>query len=173
MGSQGRGSGTDRKCKITVRHGATLAHVQTIEAAADLMRLLFEERSGQQQHGLLEQEAQRVIIAAVEATHLLGGGTVAKGWQRWKKSRPPLHLVRDVRQLDAASALLRHPGAAGDIVKDLMLWIEKAEPPDDEDEELGQERADKVYMVHSAGLSPPAPAKGGNRTKSTVSASTR
>ena len=142
MASSSRGSGTDRKGKITVRHGAALAHVQTVEAAADLMRLVAVQCAGQQQqqqqpHGWLDVEAQRVLLAAVGATHLLGCGTVAKGWQVWKQRRPPSELVRDVRNLDAAAALLRHPGAADDILHRLREWIEASEPLDLVDVGLG------------------------------------
>ena len=69
-------------------------------------------------------EAQRVVLAAVEAVQLLGEPTVAQGWQRWRgRGKVPSQLVRDVRNLDAAAALLRHPGAAAEVLRSLEAWL--------------------------------------------------
>ena len=70
-------------------------------------------------------EAQRVLLSAVEAVHLLGGATLAQGWQGWRGRGPPSHLVREVRQLDAAAAMLRHPGAADAVLRRLAAWLKE------------------------------------------------
>ena len=110
MASCGGGSRA-RRTAITVRYGTSLAHVPTVEAAAFLMQQ-FEASRPEERQSALGIEAQRLELCAIEAVHLLGGATLAQGWKRWRGRRPPSHLVRDVRHLDAAAALLRHPGTA-------------------------------------------------------------
>ena len=124
---------SDRRCKcgggsharraaITVRHGSALAHVPTVEAAAFLMQRFAAARP-EERLSALGIEAQHVLLSAVEAVQLLGGATLAQGWQRWRGRGSPPHLVRDVRQLDAAAALLRHPGAADAVRRRLAAWL--------------------------------------------------
>ncbi len=72
------GGGMTGRCKITVRHGAALAHVPTVEAAATLVQRLAAARP-EQQLGALEVEAKCVLLGAVEAAQLLGGATVTRG----------------------------------------------------------------------------------------------
>ncbi len=67
-----------------------------------------------------------MLLGAVEAAQVLGGATVARGWQRWRSCGPPPHLVRGVRQLDAAAAMLRHPDAADAVLRRLQTWLAAA-----------------------------------------------
>jgi hypothetical protein len=74
---------------------------------------------------VLGAEAQPLLLCAMEAVQQLGGATLAQGWQQWRgRGPPPSHLVRDVRQLDAAAALLRHPGSADALLRRLEAWLE-------------------------------------------------
>ena len=72
-------------------------------------------------------EAAEVALAASAITAALGGETMAKGLQglRARGGRVPSHMVRDARNIDAAAALLRHPGAAARIGGDIVAWIRK------------------------------------------------
>ena len=106
-----------------MRYGTSLAHVPTVEAAAFLMQQ-FEASPPVERRSALGVEAQRLELCAIEAVHLLGGATLAQGRSRWRGRRPPSHLVRDVRHLDAAAALLRHPGAADEVLRRCAAGLE-------------------------------------------------
>ena len=56
--------------------------------------------------------AQDILSLAVDTTAALGAETTAKGLSRCKSLQIciPSHITRNIRNLDAAAALLRHPG---------------------------------------------------------------
>jgi len=74
---------------------------------------------------LLSKTAVAIGALAAEAVTALGADTVAKGFAhiRGLGYRVPSHLEREVRQLDAAAHLLRHPKAAARIVEQLKTWL--------------------------------------------------
>ncbi|CAK0899811.1 unnamed protein product [Prorocentrum cordatum] len=79
---------------------------------------------------VLGGQAQRVLGAATALVATVGGSTLAQGLARLRDDgqRVPPHLVRAWRELDAASALIRHPGAAERIVEVANSWLMQAVP---------------------------------------------
>ncbi|CAK0863292.1 unnamed protein product [Prorocentrum cordatum] len=125
----------DAAGSIPVRHGAALAHVRDPQQAALLMRELqggLDQacRTGTCCREVLGGQAQRVLGAATALVATVGGSTLAQGLARLRVDgqRVPPHLVRAWRELDAASALIRHPGAAERIVEVANSWLMQAVP---------------------------------------------
>jgi len=79
----------------------------------------------QSQVGKVAVDAAEVDSAAIAVTAELGEQTVAKGVARLCRNgrKPPSRLRRRLRELDAAAALVRHPGAPLAIVADLREWL--------------------------------------------------
>ena len=79
-------------------------------------------------HDVLGAAARDVLGAAAELVAVVGGSTLAKGWEQIREAgtRPPTGLERECRALDGTSALLRHPGAAHGVLRRLKAWREGA-----------------------------------------------
>ena len=103
---------------MVVRHLDVCAHFRTPEEAAAYTVCIAAKgiAAPPEQGGAegAECPAQRVQGQAAEAVAVLQGDTLAKGLAalREKGTRLPSDLVRDLRVLDGASTLLRHPRAA-------------------------------------------------------------
>lgn len=126
------------KGMITVRCGNAVAHVPNAASAGDLMERLaltpspnfvghFVPKSSDE-HGelplpALGAKARELLGHAAEIVALMGQDTLAKGMAQYKGCRMPGKLARDLRTIDGASALLRHPLGAGDIVERLRAWL--------------------------------------------------
>jgi len=124
-----------RSTGITVRHGATLAHARTVDEAAALMLRLSEPiprplAGAQASAPPLADVAKSILGCAAELPELLCAPTVAKGLAelRRQKRRLPSTVVRDIRHLDAAGALLRHSGAAEQVVLELRRALTSSSP---------------------------------------------
>ncbi len=145
--------------RIAVRHGASLAHCADPEVAARLMLSL--QRLPRAAAGRTGMDGTEIVEAAILATRLLGSETVARGLAllRCAGRRMPGHLARDLRALDAAAALLRHPGAAQRVVARLEAWLAgaaSADGPsrdgseDDGDALVGAGRSSDASLLPSA-----------------------
>ena len=117
---------------VVVRHGHCTAHVRTVAEAADLMRSLAGHAASGEERPVLGV-AGVICSAAAEATAALGHDTVARGWQALRAAgrRPNAAPERAVRELDAASALIRHPTAAGRTLDRLRGWLAADGVPED------------------------------------------
>ena len=104
---------------ITVRMGMVMAHTASAADAAELMQRLFDGRGVAS--GELASIAAEILDVAAAATKVMEAETVAKGVA--KARRPlPSSMKRDIRALDGAAALLRHPGAAKRLLTRLREW---------------------------------------------------
>ncbi|CAK0886540.1 unnamed protein product, partial [Prorocentrum cordatum] len=124
---------------IPVRHGAAVAWARSVGEAADLMAVVTKRAAapvallpaapGEVPLPVLGGAARDVLGAAAELVAVVGGSTLAKGWQQRRDAgvRPPSDLERECRILDGASALIRHPGAAHDVLCRLKAWLATAE----------------------------------------------
>ena len=69
----------------------------------------------------LATTAAEILACAVAATTVLGSATLAKGMAAARTGMASA-LKRDLRQLDGAAALLRHPGTAAALLARLRTW---------------------------------------------------
>jgi len=114
--------------RITVRSGHILGHFDSVELAADFAQRIGSAKTVQLPHDEatalpeidFSAEAKSVINCATMCVHYFGAPTVAKGFQKYKL---PSLLHRSVRELDAASSLLRHPGASLKVLAALKSWL--------------------------------------------------
>ena len=117
---------------ITVRLGSVVAHVGSVQEVSDLMiRLNHVGRPlSADSGGEMADVAAGVLQAGVVSSQVLEAETLAKGIAKAGRDLPN-SLRRELRQLDAAAALLRHPGAAARLVDKLRQWSGKAIITDD------------------------------------------
>jgi len=76
----------------------------------------------------LASVASSVLEAAVELVATMGEATLSQGVAKARDLGYPLpsHIARDAREVDAASALLRHPGEAMKVLARLRSWASGA-----------------------------------------------
>ena len=126
----------------TVRCGTALAHVQAVGAARILFELdqlqlsvprapLAAATGAAKDLGLARASAD-LCAAAREVVVTFGGRTLAQGLAQLRACgrRPRWSLVRELRTLDGAWSLLRHPGAAAATLARARAWL--AEHPQGE-----------------------------------------
>ena len=105
--------------RITVRHGELLVHCSPEQLQGVATTLRHERRAVA---AVVAGDIRDALACAVAA---LGGSTLAKGLAvlRSRGVRMPRALARALLQLDAAAALLQHPGAAADQARRLEEWL--------------------------------------------------
>ncbi len=143
--------------RIAVRHGASLAHCADPEVAARLMLSL--QRLPRAAAGRTGMDGTEIVEAAILATRLLGSETVARGLAllRCAGRRMPGHLARDLRALDAAAALLRHPGAAQRVVTRLEAWLAGVASADEPSRDGSEDDGDALVGAGRSSDASPLP----------------
>ena len=115
---------------ITVRLGSVVAHVGSVAKVVDLMfRLSQVGRPLSDSGGEMADVATGIMQAGVVSSQVLEAETLAKGIAKVGRDLPN-SLKRELRQLDAATAFLRHPRSAARLVNRLCQWSGKALIPD-------------------------------------------
>ena len=110
---------------LAVRFGPCVAHVADAAQAAELMLLLCAGRAAADTgNDGLAGVAADLLASAISVTALLGGQTLAKGLTGVKAM--PTSLKRDLRVLDGAASLLRHPGSPAKVLSRLKEWKKQA-----------------------------------------------
>ncbi len=111
--------------RVAVRHGLSVMHCSSLSEAAELV--LAIQRSAPPAPAPAASPIQEALLGSVlgahaEAVALLGGHTLARGLAAARK-RLASAMCRDLRSLDAAASLLRHPAKAQETVQRLRAAL--------------------------------------------------
>ena len=108
---------------LVLRVGHVVANVNDLEQLPVIINALIEAWRVPSA-GAWGPTAAQVVDCSATAVTLLGTPTLAKGLAPCqRRGRPPTPLQRDLRVLDGAAALLRHPGSACTLVERLRAWL--------------------------------------------------
>ena len=113
---------------LAVRFGQCVAHAVDAAQAAELMMLLCGGSRAASDTGNvgLASSAADLLATSVSVTAVLGAQTLAKGLAMSGKTMPT-SLKRDLRVLDGAAALLRHPGSSTRVLARLREWKQQVD----------------------------------------------
>ncbi len=111
--------------RFAVRTGRSVVHCGTAADAAEVALLLEPQRAAAlppSQPYLADDIIGGLMAAHARAVAALGAPTIARGLAIHRK-RLPSTVCRDVRALDAAAALLRHPPKSREAVDRLLVAL--------------------------------------------------